>query len=234
MLPSFTKVNKYIFDRNAQSWSIPSGTTCIGAEQCLTTRDRFSGELIHGPKQTFVCYSANMERFPSVRERYWTNYEAVKGKTADEVCAVLDRYFPKKASLVRIHSAGDFFSEQYFLGWMKFANSKPTVRFWAFTKSLPLWIKNIQSVPANVEMQASYGGKWDNLISAHNLKYARVVWSTDEAEMLGLKIDTDDKLAAYAGPSFALLENFSKPAQRKNVGKTLFPVTAMERLNERF
>ena len=61
-----------------------------------------------------------------------------------------------------------------------------------------------------MELQASYGGRWDSLIEEHELKFARVVWSPEEAEKLGLKIDTDDRLAAYPGPSFALLENFSK------------------------
>lgn len=65
-------------------------------------------------------------------------------------------------------------------------------------------------VPPNMELQASYGGKWDGMIEEHGLKYAKVVWSPGEAELLGLEIDTDDKLAAFAGPSFALVENFTK------------------------
>lgn len=209
MKPAFTKVNRYIFDPKAWSWSIPSGTTCPGAEQCLARVDRDTGRMTNGPKQTFKCYSAVGERYPSVRERYWANFEAVRGKKAEEVRQVLEDCFPKNAKRIRVHTAGDFFCEQYFIGWMHFAISKPDVQFWAFTKSLPIWIRNKSAVPCNMEIQASFGGKWDRLIDEHGLKYARVVWSRDEADELGLEIDTDDKMAAFPGPPFALLENFT-------------------------
>lgn len=209
MKPAFTKVNRYIFDPKAWSWSLPSGTTCPGAEACLAKVDRITGKMTNGEKQQFKCYSAMTERYPSVRKRYWANFDAVKGKSAGDVADVLESCFPKKAERVRIHTAGDFFSEQYFLGWARFAKSKPEVQFWAFTKSLPFWINNISEVPKNLEIQASYGGRYDHLIEKHGLKYAKVVWSIQEAEKLGLKIDTDDRLAAHAGASFALLENFT-------------------------
>jgi hypothetical protein len=209
MKPAFTRVNRYIFDPRAWSWSIPSGTTCPGAEQCLARVDRETGKITNGEKQTYKCYAAVSERYPSVRQRYWCNFDAVRGKTDAEVADVLSGCFPKKAKRVRVHTAGDFFSESYFLGWMKFAASREDVQFWAFTKSLPFWIRNMDAVPANMELQASYGGKWDAMIEDQGLKYAKVVWSPEEAELLGLEIDTDDKLAAFSGPSFALLENFT-------------------------
>ena len=209
MNPAFTKVNRYIFDPKAFSWSLPSGTTCPGAEACLAKVDRVTGKMTNGPKQEFKCYSAMTERYPSVRNRYWANFDAVKGKSAGEVAEVLDSCFPEKAKRVRIHTAGDFFSEQYFLGWVKFVESRPEVQFWAFTKSLPFWIKHISNIPSNLELQASYGGRYDHLIGQNSLKFAKVVWSVQEAEKLGLPIDTDDRLAAYPGGSFALLENFT-------------------------
>jgi len=209
MKPAFTKVNRYIFDPKAFSWSLPSGTTCPGAEACLAKVDRVTGKMTNGLKQEFKCYSAMTERYPSVRNRYWANFDAVKGKNAVEVAEVLDSCFPEKAKRVRIHTAGDFFSEQYFLGWIKFVESKPEVQFWAFTKSLPFWIKHMSSIPSNLELQASCGGRYDHLIGQNNLKFAKVVWSVQEAEKLGLPIDTDDRLAAYPGGSFALLENFT-------------------------
>ena len=145
-----------------------------------------------------------------MRKRYWCNFDSVRGKKANEVVTVLEQCFPKNAKRVRVHTAGDFFSEEYFIGWMRFASSKPSVQFWAFTKSLPFWIRNNGIVPPNMEIQASYGGKWDSMIEEHRLKYARVVWTKSEAESQGLEIDTDDRLAAFPGRPFALLENFSK------------------------
>ena len=210
MKPAFTKANRYLFDPKAWSWSLPSGTTCPGAEQCLAFVDRETGQMTNGSKQVFKCYSAMTERYPSVRERYWANFYAVKGKRAEQVAQVLTDCFPKKATKVRIHSAGDFYSETYFLGWLAFIRSKPDVLFWAFTKSLPFWVDHINEIPANLMLQASYGGKYDDLIEKHKLKFAKVVWSKEEADQLGLQIDSDDSLAALQDKPFALLENFTR------------------------
>lgn len=206
--PAFTKVNQYVFDKDAVSWSLPSGTTCPGALECLARADRSTGKIWNGPHQKFRCYSAVTERFPSVRRRLWCNFDAVRGKSAAEVADVLE-CLPKKARLVRVHTAGDFFSQDYFDGWLAFCRSKPDVRFWAFTKSLPFWVSRLGSIPANLILQASYGGRHDDLIAAHKLKYAKVVWSNQEASRLGLAIDQDDYLAAYGTQPFALIENFT-------------------------
>lgn len=222
MKPAFTKANSYIFDKSAWSWSLPSGYSCPGALTCLAKADQHTGKLTHGEDQEFTCYSAIYERFPSIRKRYWCNFEAVKGKSIDEVVNVLS-CLPNSARLVRIHTAGDFFSQDYFDGWIKFIQSKPNTKFYAFTKSLPLWVRRLGEIPPNLELQASYGGKWDNLIAENNLKYAKVVYSQSEADQANLVIDTDDRLAAEAGGSFALL---AKPrTYRKEVHAPLFQLT---------
>jgi hypothetical protein len=59
---------------------------------------------------------------------------------------------------------------------------------------------------------ASYGGKYDNLIEKHNLRYAKVVYSEDEATRLHLEIDHDDSHAMSHGASFALLLHGTQPA----------------------
>lgn len=214
MIPAFTKVNRYIFDPKAYSWSLPSGTTCPGAEACLAKVDRTTGKMWNGPLQKFKCYSAVTERYPSVRNRLWCNFDAVKGKTPHQVSSILERAKPKKMERCRIHTAGDFFSQTYFDGWLLFIEANPDIHFWAFTKSIPFWISRINCIPSNLIMQASYGGRWDHLIAEHNLKYARVVYSMEEADHLGLDIDFDDSLAAYGTKPFALLENFSKPKHK--------------------
>jgi len=217
MIPAFTKVNRYIFDPKAYSWSLPSGTTCPGAEACLAKVDRATGKMWNGPKQKFKCYSAVTERYPSVRERLWCNFDAVKGKTPAQVASILRRAKPKKMERCRIHTAGDFFSQTYFDGWLLFIEANPDVHFWAFTKSIPFWLARINVIPRNLIMQASYGGRHDHLIAEHNLKYAKVVYSMEEADHLGLDIDFDDSLAAYGTKPFALLENFTKPKHKKPI-----------------
>jgi hypothetical protein len=210
MKAAFTKANRYLFDPKAWSWNLPSGWSCPAALECLAKANRETGKITNGPHQKYKCYSAMTERYPSVRKRLWANYEAVRGKKPGEVEALLQGILPKKAKLIRIHSAGDFFSQDYFDGWVEFARNNEQIRFWAFTKSLPFWVTRLGSIPPNLELQASYGGRHDDLIQQYGLKFARVVWSQAEADSLGLKIDTNDMMAAFSGPSFALMENFTR------------------------
>jgi hypothetical protein len=46
----------------------------------------------------------------------------------------------------------------------------PQVTFWAFTKSVSYWLKRIDYIPVNLILQASRGGKQDDLIQKYNLK----------------------------------------------------------------
>ncbi len=131
---------------------------------------------------------------------------------------MLESCFPKKAKHIRIHANGDFFSQDYFDGWLQVCRNNPDVVFWAFTKSVPFWVNSIDKIPPNLNMQASYGGKHDHLIDEYGLKYALLVFTEAEAKEKDLIIDTDDKLAAYGNKSFALLENFSNP-RNKNKNK---------------
>ena len=106
--PAFTKANKYLFDPSAYSWSLPSGTSCPFALKCLAAANRSTGKIISGPRQEFKCYSAQYERYPSVRARVWANLDAVRGLNPNEVCDLLDSVKPTKAKLIRVHSGGDF------------------------------------------------------------------------------------------------------------------------------
>lgn len=219
--PGFTRGNRYLFDPCVWCWNLPSGYTCPGARECLAYADRETGKVKPGQHARFRCYSAVTERFPGVREKYWANRESVWGKSADDVAAILTEMLPRGAKLVRIHAAGDFFSQDYFDGWLEVCRRHPAVRFWAFTKSVPFWVARLGCVPENLALQASWGGKHDHLIDAHGLKSARVVYSAAEAESLGLQIDTDDKLAAFGPQSFALLENFTRPTPQATLPMAL-------------
>lgn len=207
--PAFTTGNEYLFAPEAFTWNLPSGFTCPAAVACLTYADEKTGAITNGKDQTFKCYSAVTERFPGVRERAWANWRAVQKKSAEQVFETLQKVLPRSARYVRIHAGGDFFSQAYFDGWLMVCRAHPRVRFWAFTKSVDLWVNRLGEIPANLNLQGSYGGTHDGLIDLHGLKYALVVFSREEAAERGLKLDTDDLAAAYGSQSFALLENFT-------------------------
>ena len=67
-------------------------------------------------------------------------------------------------------------------------------------------------IPSNFVFNASLGGKWDSRVYQAGLKYARVVYSVEEAKAANLELDHDDSLARVRGPSFALLLHGTQPA----------------------
>lgn len=126
--------------------------------------------------------------------------------------AALCDALPDDAGCVRIHVAGDFKLLNYFDAWLEVAARNPDRRFYAYTKSLPFWVKRLDALPPNLLLTASRGGKADCLIDEHGFREARVVFSEAEADAMGLEIDHDDSHAALPGPSFALLIHGIQPA----------------------
>ena len=79
--------------------------------------------------------------------------------------------------------------------------------FYFYSKNLILYPTN-RSIPNNMKITASYGGKYDYLIDRGYFKrFSKVVFSTNEAKLLNLPIDTDDTHAyeSKGANGFALL-----------------------------
>ena len=72
-------------------------------------------------------------------------------------------------------------------------------------------MRRLNNLPDNFVLTASEGGKWDYLIAEHDLRFARVVFSEDEAQAAGLPLDHDDSHAMLQNGSFALLLHGVQP-----------------------
>ena len=189
-------------------FNLPAGYTCPQAELCLVKADRVTGKMKNGPKQTFRCYAAQNERFPSTRDMRWRNFDAVRNLEAHDIAKLISVALPKNAKRIRIHGSGDFFNQKYFDAWLEICKCHPDILFWAFTKSVQLWINRLGLMPDNLIMQASWGGREDKLIEHYKLKYAKVFKTVDHALESGLPIDVDDYYACTNNGSFALVDNF--------------------------
>jgi hypothetical protein len=188
------------------TFSLPAGHACPGALRCMAKADRQTGKLQDGPSQTFRCFAAGDEaRYPNLRRSRWHNFDLLKGRTREGMAALILDSLPADAKLVRLHVAGDFFSDTYFLAWMDVAKARPEILFYTYTKSLLIWLRNRSVVPDNFKLTASEGGKHDDLIESESLKFAKVLFSIEEARELGLEIDHDDSHAFASDKSFALL-----------------------------
>ena len=199
------------------TFSLPSGFTCPCANECLSKANRETGKITDGPESVFRCFSASQEAvFPSLRASRWTNFDLLKeckttAAMVDLICQSLGPIKDKIAK-VRVHVAGDFFSDAYFKAWLAVARAFPSLIFYGYTKRVGLLVKYKNELPANFRFVASWGGKEDDLIVAHNVKSAKVVFTESEAAALGLELDhADDHAYSTDDKSFALLLHGTQP-----------------------
>lgn len=207
----FSKGNAKL--KNISIFSLVAGFSCPSADQCLSKADRETGKLTDGPNSVFRCYAASQENlFKNVRQSRWRNFELIRVlRTQQEMVTLIQASLPEKAKIIRVHEAGDFFSNTYFLAWMQVARQNPDILFYAYTKSLPFWIRNKNEVPTNFKLTASYGGKFDELIEIHGLKYCKVLASEEEATANTLPVDHDDSNAYMHDGSFAINIHGTQP-----------------------
>ncbi len=209
-------------------FSLPAGHTCCGAFKCLSSADRITGKITDGSDTEFRCWAASGEaRSPAVRKLRWSNLLQLRevGNNVTHMHRLLyealapihDTYVDNHEQLpyVRHGVSGDFFSMKYFDAWLKLCEDFPITRFYAYTKAIPMWVKRLTDIPPNLVLNASLGGKWDSDVYGLGLKYAKVVYSVEEANELNLELDHNDELAREEGPSFGLLLHGTQPAGSK-------------------
>ena len=201
--------------KNRLIFSLPAGYSCPHAGVCKTFADRTTGAITDLPQYTgvtaehdFRCFAAMAEVRPNVREARWHNWDLLR----DLIDLSLLMQPPKK--LVRIHESGDFWTENYMRAWAMVAQGRPDQKFYAYTKSLGMWLALQDILPPNFYLTASHGGTLDYLITKHPKVFTRVahvVYTEDQAAEMGLEIDHDDSHCLGDKP-FALLVHGSQRA----------------------
>ena len=212
---SFSLTNSKLAGSHTAAFSLPAGFSCPGAKDCLAWFDREEGKLKTGDQAKYRCFAASIEAaFTNRRQVVDRNMAMLKkAGSAERMAELIDISLPGKYyHRIRVHDDGDFFSQEYFLAWMQVATDNPGRLFYAYTKSLPIWVKHRECVPENFVLTASLGGKWDDHVETYGLRSARVVYHPDEARELGLEIDHDDSLARDPDcGDFALLLHGMQP-----------------------
>lgn len=204
-------------------FSLPAGYTCPAATVCKTFAakpdEKFSNgrSIMQGRDGKFYCYAATGQaRYPSYNKSVWRNFDLLKTvKTSDEMADLIIKSMEfhgvDKQKVLRLHESGDFFSEEYFKAWIKVAQYYPSMLIYAYTTSIPFWLKNKGSIPKNFKLIASMDEKNEEYILANNLRYAKVFNTMEEAESAGLEVDFDDSIAAFGDESFALVLHGVQP-----------------------
>ena len=205
-LLKFQKGNAKL-DKTIHTFSLPAGHSCPGADICLAKADRDTGKITDGKNQEIRCFAASQEAlYTNTRKARWHNYDLLKEvKTVAKMQKLIKESLPKSAEIIRVHVSGDFFNQNYFDAWLNTAIANPSIKFYAYTKSVNYWMARTDLIPDNFRLTGSIGGKHDAIIQRNNLKYAEIILAIDEAEAKGLEIDHDDSHAYDGHKSFALL-----------------------------
>ena len=194
------------------SFSLPSGHTCPFANDCLSKADRVTGKITDGKNTQYRCFSASDEaRSPQARNQRWHNFDTLRKLDTESMIDLIQDSIPQDMDICRIHVGGDFFNQKYFNAWVAVAKLNPTKTFYAYTKSLPYWIAQLDNIPSNLILNASRGTRVDNLIDQYNLKVVEVVFSVTEAEDKNLPIDHNEYYAINNTGNFALLLHGTQP-----------------------
>jgi len=107
----------------------------------------------------------------NVKPAFRYRYEA--SKSDDFVSRMNAELASTKADMVRVHDSGDYYSREYVDKWFTIARANPHVRFYSYTKSLPLFLDR-DDIPDNYDIIFSEGGTRDELIDTDNHRHARI------------------------------------------------------------
>lgn len=200
------------------SFSILAGVDCPFANECKSKAEVGANgkrTIKDGPNTKFRCFSASQEaQYDHVYDSRKHNHDILHGLNDRwDMADAIESAIPDDAGVIRIHVSGDFFNYEYFMAWLIVASRRPGILFYAYTKSLPYFVRSREYMPENLRITASRGGKRDDMIDSFNLKEAVVVYSEQEAEEKNLIIDNDDSHAADPSVdySFALLIHGTQP-----------------------
>ena len=213
-------------------FSLPAGYTCPFATVCKNFPAKWEGpikggkwkkpaswdkNIKPGPQAEIMCYAARAQgQYPGANVQAFKNLDLLKKmktkeKMANLIVKSMEYHGLYNTDILRIHEAGDFFSQEYFDAWVEVAKRMPQTLFYAYTVSLPYWMSRKSQLPKNFKIIASMDKNNEELILKNGLRYSKVVNSAEEAQELGLSIDVDDSLAWSSDDSFALVIHGSQP-----------------------
>ena len=169
LLTQNSKMKKTSLKNNAKifNFSIPAYKTKSGKVTCP-----FAAACVK------YCYAqkGNYTRFPIVQELMEKKYNISKQNNFNSL--MNEEIKKKKATHIRIHDSGDFYSVKYLAKWVQIAEYNPSIIFYAYTKSIKFFVDGLL-LPDNMKIIFSEGSKHDELINPKTHRHARIFKNID-------------------------------------------------------
>lgn len=160
------------------NFGIPAQDTCLWAGDCK--------KYCYASKGAYI--------WSNVKPAFERRLKATKQDNFTQV--MIAEITRRKADVIRIHDSGDFYSREYLHKWFKVMESMPSVKFYAYSKSLPLFIN--ERLPTNFTLIKSEGGKRDDLIDASSDRHARIFKNEDDLLAAGYINASENDLNAIS------------------------------------
>jgi hypothetical protein len=181
-----------------------------------------------------LCYARNgTYMFPEVRAAHERNLlmvldalERWETRMTRELRA--KRY---RGRHIRIHDAGDFFSDDYLLAWLRVMRATPWATFYAYTKEVSRFKRLVENDPPhNFLWIYSLGGKEDALIDRERDRHADVFPDKEAAAAAGYySQEASDLFAIYSPKHVGIVAN-NIPQFRRKQGADSFGALQRKRL----
>ena len=121
-----------------------------------------------------------------------------RGHLTPEIARLLDQ----GAACIRIHDAGDFYSEEYLLAWLTICSNNPNILFYCYTKEVELFKRVVgNNAPANFLWCFSMGGRQDHMVDKECDYHADVFTDSFAVEEAGYYSQDSHDLLCVVAPS---------------------------------
>ena len=161
--------------------------------------------------------------FKSVKDAQERRLQASK---QDDFIDVMGQELIKlRVGAVRVHDAGDYYSEEYLDKWIEIAKRNPSIVFYSYTKSINFFKSDIntwkKTLPSNMVITFSFGGKRDDLINRTTDKHALVFMSLEQLLEHGYQDTSKYDDNAY-NPDIKLVGLVAKKSRKKDGWSRVF------------
>ena len=158
------------------------------------------------------CYAMQgAYRWSNVYAKHKANYNATMND--DFIGHIVHEVRAKRVNRVRIHDSGDFYSLDYARKWTAIAVACPDIEFYAYTKMVSMFKRSV-SLPDNMTIIYSYGGKQDVMIDVNKDRHSQVFANKEDLEAAGyIDASKDDSLALTNNKKVGLVYHGAKSKQ---------------------
>ncbi|MDS0140591.1 MULTISPECIES: GP88 family protein [unclassified Amycolatopsis] len=189
--------NRRLADAGVYTWTLPALSARLNGVTVRTCPS--AGICAH------VCYAlAGTYRFANVRRRHLANLAYVIEDLLGWEHAMKTELTAARftGAWVRIHDAGDFFSDAYTRAWLRIMHATPHTKFYCYTKEIRRFRHLVEpEPPENFLFVYSFGGRDDQLLDDRRDRVADVFPTRAAIEAAGWHSQEDSDLLAVLGPA---------------------------------